>query len=80
MHAFPWQEALLSFGNFTLFVGLLPSIFSDNKPSKWTCVITSVVLTIMTVGYAGLSLPTATFMAGLSAGAWWVLFFQTVRN
>ena len=55
---------------------LIPSITSDDKPSKWTSLMTASALTVFAFTYASLSLNLATIAVALSAAGWWVLFYQ----
>lgn len=75
-----WQDIVLTIGNLVFFVALLPSIFSTNKPSRWTSLGNAIFLSLFAVVYFTLSLTLATTMVVLTAVAWWVLFFQKLKK
>ncbi len=75
-----WQDVVLTVGNTLFLIALIPSIFSEFKPSKWTSLLTAATLTVFTFTYYTLDLVYATSMVGLTAVAWWILFFQRIRS
>ena len=75
-----WQDIVLTLGNMLFLIALIPSIVSKDKPSHWTSLLTASTLTIFTFTYFMLSLTYATYPVGGTAIAWWILFFQKVRN
>ncbi len=76
MFNLPWQDVVFMVGNLIFLIALLPSIFSDDKPAKWTSLSTAIVLSLYVVTYYSLSLTYASITGTLSALAWWVLYFQ----
>ena len=79
MFEMSWQDFVFMFGNIVFFLALIPSIMSEDKPSKWTSLSTAIVMTIFVVTYYSLSLMYATVTGSFSALAWWVLYFQKCR-
>ena len=75
-----WQDIILMIGNMLFFIALLPSIFTEHKPSKWTSLLTAATLTVFTCTYFTLDLVYATSTVGLTALAWWTLFFQKMKS
>ncbi len=71
-----WQDAVLMIGNIFFLIALVPSVLGENKPSKWTSLITATTLTTFAVVYFTLSLSYATIATTLSALAWRVLCIQ----
>ncbi len=71
-----WQDVVLLVGNAIFFIALIPSIVSEHKPSKWTSLITALVLTTFTFTYFSLNLTYSTFTVALATLAWWILYFQ----
>ena len=71
-----WQDIVLMVGGFIFAVALFPSIFSQHKPSRTTCLMTGVVLIAFTVTYATLDLTLATISTALTAGCWFILLVQ----
>ncbi len=74
-----WQDLVLMIGNILFLIALLPSIFSTEKPSKWTSLLTAVTLSVFSVTYFTLGLTFATVTVSATAIAWWTLFFQRAR-
>jgi hypothetical protein len=80
MFDMPWQDLLFTIGNGIFFLSLLPSIFSQDKPSVWTSFITASTLSTFCFAYYSLDFIFSAFSIALSAGAWWVLFFQKFKK
>lgn len=79
MFEMSWQDLVFMFGNVVFFVALVPSIMSENKPSKWTSLSTALVLSVYVVTYHSLELTYATVTGTIAALAWWILYFQKRR-
>lgn len=71
-----WQDWVLTIGQILFFVALLPSIFSQHKPSAWTSFMTGGTLTAFTVVFFSLGLIWGAVTAALVAVAWYVLLLQ----
>jgi len=74
-----WQDVVLFVGNIVFLIGIFPSIFSKDKPSKWTSLPTAIALTSFSFVYYSLSLTLSTVLVALCALGWWVLFFQKIK-
>ena len=72
-----WQDYVIMVVNLSFIFALLPSVFSESKPHRGTCILTGVGLTVLTVVFATLSLTFSAITAGLTAFLWFVLFIQT---
>jgi threonine/homoserine/homoserine lactone efflux protein len=76
MFEMSWQDLVFMLGNVVFFIALIPSIVSDNKPSKWTSLSIAIVLTFYVATYYSLSYTYATVTGTISTLGWWVLYFQ----
>jgi len=76
MFELSWQDLIFMLGNVVFFVALIPSIVSENKPSKWTSLSIAIVLSLYVITYYSLSYVYATVTGAISTLAWWVLYFQ----
>ncbi len=75
-----WQDFLfLITGIFFVFL-LLPSLFSKDKPNKWTSVGISLLLLSNVVAYVSLNLKFAAATSSVSAVIWLVMFVQKVQR
>lgn len=75
-----WQDVVLAIGTWIFALALLPSLFSKNKPSKWTSLMTAVPLSSFVVCYFTLGLWITGISISVSSLLWWVLFYQGVRK
>lgn len=75
-----WQNIMLAAGGLIFSIALLPSVMSKNKPSKWTCLITGVVLACFVVVYASQKWWYGMMSNGLTAAMWFTLLFQQLRK
>lgn len=71
-----WQDLVLTVGQLIFFVALLPSVFSKNKPSKWTSLITAVVLISFGFTFFSLGMVYSTIVAVLNSFVWGILYVQ----
>lgn len=71
-----WQDYIFMLGGFFIAASHLPSIFSENKPHRASCVSMGIILAIFSATYFTLGLYFATFSMSLISLAWWILFFQ----
>lgn len=75
-----WQDLVLLVGNLVFLIALIPSIIGTNKPSLWTSLFTALTMSVFAFTYYSLGLTYGTITVALSALAWWILFFQKIRN
>jgi len=73
-----WQDIVIAIGSLVFAGALLPSIFSQNKPSEWTSALTATVLVVFTISYASLDLWYATATTALTAALWLTLAIQKI--
>lgn len=73
-----WQDLVLSGGTLVLAAALLPSVFSEHKPSVYTSVSTGTVLGIFAVVYFSLSMWFAAATTVLTCGLWATLAVQEI--
>ncbi len=71
-----WQDLVLTVGQLIFSIALLPSVFSKNKPSKWTSFMTSIVLGTFGFTFFSLGMMYATAVAILNACIWGILYVQ----
>lgn len=76
----PWQDWVFSFGNIFLFIALIPSIRSEQKPALGTSIPTALVLTSFAISFASLSLWFGAVTVALAACGWYILAFQRLRH
>ena len=75
-----WQDYIIMTVGFTFAFAMFPSIFSANKPSRWTCLITSIGLAILSAMFGTLGLWLSMTSNIFSTACWSVLAVQTWRN
>lgn len=71
-----WQDYVISAGQITFIIALLPSLLSDDKPHRTTCVLTGTVLAFFAFTFSTLSLWIGAITAGVCALCWYVLAAQ----
>jgi hypothetical protein len=71
-----WQDWVIAVGQLILFVALLPSIFSDDKPNNWSSLISALVIALFGFTFWTLGLLWSAFASVLASLAWFILFFQ----
>lgn len=75
-----WQDYIITVGCFGFALALLPSIFGKNKPSKASCLITVVLLTIISFAFATLKLWLSMASELIAIIAWLILYFQQIKG
>jgi hypothetical protein len=73
-----WQDVVITVGQVLLFLALLPSIFSPNKPDKKTSLLTGAILAVFAFTFWTLGLYYGSLTSALVSLAWFVLFAQKV--
>lgn len=71
-----WQDIVITIGCFILALSTVPSIVSDKKPPRTTCIGFVLVLLAFAVSFATLNLWLSTGGAIAQAIAWLILLFQ----
>lgn len=75
-----WQDVVMAIGGFIFWIALIPSVSSDNKPSKWTALMTALVLTAYLFVFASLEY-WLSFVSGiLTTTTWYILLIQKIRS
>jgi len=72
-----WQDIVISISQLILFIGLIPSIKSAQKPALSTSVISASAVTVITITLGTLYLWLSVVTASLIAGGWWILAWQS---
>lgn len=70
------QDLIIMVGSALFSVALLPSVFSKNKPSWWTSLLTATVLGAFVWCYATLGLTYAAASTSATCALWTVLLYQ----
>ncbi len=75
-----WQDVLIMAGGFSFSAALLPSVFSENKPARLTCLMTGTILVSFCIAYGTLGLWLALGATALTSTLWFVLLLQKRRT
>lgn len=79
LNVMSWRDLILTAGTFVFIVGLLPSVFSNDKPALATSLVTGTTLLVFTVIYLTLSLWFTALLTAVIAGLWFTLAIQRWR-
>lgn len=71
-----WQDLVIGAAQWVLFLSLLPSVFSDDKPALATSFLTFVTLSTMAVAFVTLSFWNSAIGTAAGAFTWGVLALQ----
>lgn len=71
-----WQDIVPIVGNIIFTVALLPSIFSKQKPHRWSCALTAGVLIAYVFTFWSQTLWYWSLATVATATAWGVLLVQ----
>jgi hypothetical protein len=72
-----WQDWVFTVGELVFSIALIPSLVSKyDKPDRWTCGITTMVLWVFVPAYWSLELDFATWSGVLAATLWTILWIQ----
>lgn len=66
-------------GDIGFSIALVPSLVSKNKPSRWTCLMTALILTAFIPAVLTLKLYFAAGATILCALLWYILLIQKRR-
>lgn len=75
-----WQDTVISLGNMVFAGSLLFSVFSDQKPNKYTSMSTAFVLFVFMVTFISLDMTYSAFMSYFNGMLWAILFFQRLSS
>jgi hypothetical protein len=73
-----WQDIVFGLGSIIFIVSLLPTIFSDHKPSLWTSVPTSLTQFAFAITYLSIDYEFAFVTTFASATLWDIIAIQTI--
>lgn len=76
----PWQDIVISVGQWAMTAALVPSLIGPNKPAVSSSIMTGTLIAIFGITYASLDLWSATVSSGVCALAWFVLAWQGWRR
>lgn len=71
-----WQDIVITIGCFLLALSTIPSITSNNKPPRSTCMGFVIILIAFAVSFATIDLWLSTLGAIAQSIAWGILLFQ----
>lgn len=72
------EDIVFSIGNLILAAALLPSIFSTNKPSAITSLITCAILAAFCCCFIKMKYELTVWITGAASILWFVLFVQAL--
>lgn len=75
-----WQDIIIAICNFVMFLALIPSIKSTEKPILSTSIITASAVTVIAITLRTLSLQFAFISTALIAIGWWTLTLQNLMR
>ncbi len=75
-----WQDWVLAIGQIFFLLALLPSVFSSDKPSKYSSAPTAMVLYLFSYTFYTLGLTWGAITSFLVGVIWTVLFFQKLKQ
>jgi len=73
-----WPDLVIMVANFLLAAALLPSIFSNSKPARATCLLTAACVSGVAASLAFTGLLLSTIAVALVACGWIILSIQTL--
>lgn len=71
-----WQDFVISAGQIVLFLALIPSVLSKDKPAFSTSLLTGSVLAVFAFTFVTLSMWFSGLSAGLVSVTWFLLAGQ----
>ncbi len=71
-----WEDVVIMFAAFGLALALIPSIISAQKPTRWSCVLTIILLFAMVVSFVSLGFWLSVGAEFLGIFTWGILLFQ----
>jgi len=75
-----WQDWVITIGQLLFFVALLPSIFSQDKPNRWSSLMTGLIMAVFAYTFLTLGLLWSASTSVLVSIAWFTLFFQKLKK
>lgn len=71
-----WQDYAIMAIQFSFALALLPAVFGKEKPDRWACLMTSVLLYVMAFVMATLALKLASLSSFVVGTVWVILLVQ----
>lgn len=75
-----WQDIVIAVGTVIIVLGVLPSIFSDDKPALATCAITATIVFIFALTFLTLELWFTATVNLANTTVWTILTVQQIRR
>ncbi len=69
-------DVIFAIGGFMFFIALIPSVFSKDKPSMWTSLMTATILFTFAATYWTIDLELASYSTFMTGCIWMLLAFQ----
>ena len=74
-----WQDLVIMIACYGFAIALIPTIIGKQKPARFTCWLTMVLLAAIAVSFATLGLWLSFWSEIVSIIAWGILLFQRRR-
>lgn len=71
-----WQDLVITFGQIIFSLALLPMIFSKDKPSLISSIVTGLVLMIYVLTYITIQFWFGAAMTAVTGAIWLILAYQ----
>lgn len=75
-----WQDLILIAGNFVFILALIPSLKSKNKPSFYTSLPNSIIMTVFGITLFTLNLWGSAVLTLILASMWGILAIQKYKT
>jgi len=75
-----WQDWVIMVGQLVFLVALLPSVFTADKPNRWSSLLTALVIVAFGVTYWTLDMYFSVASSAALGLVWFILFLQKVRG
>lgn len=75
-----WQDVVIALGQALFALALGPSIFTLEKPHRWTCFMTGATLWLFAWVYLTLDMILSVMSVSICAILWTILLFQSRRE
>ena len=71
-----WQDIVLMISIFGLGFALIPAVLHKSKPARLTCLLTALLLLVITICFVTLRLWLSTVAEAFAVAMWFILLFQ----
>jgi len=71
------ENLIFTFGGIFFAFALLPTLFTDHKPSIWTSGITAFILFLFALSYFSIGFYSAAIISLITSTMWYIIAIQT---